>query len=337
MSITRVSSNMLAYDGGAFSLRNKIINGDMRIDQRNAGVITMNLSSQYPVDRFVAYKATVSGTMTAQKSAVAPAGFSSSLLFTVTASATSGASDQNAFWQVIEGLNMSDLAWGTASAMPITLSFKVRASVPGLYSVNFTNNATDRWYVATFTVNAANVFEDKIVVVPGDTSGTWLTDNGKGLQVTFDLGYGSSFKGTPGSWGNGSVRSATGSVSLLSNAGATMYFTGIQVEAGSSETPFERRPFSIELGLCQRYYEIGTGNLEGYCTATTGVRYGVSYKVTKRITPASITQSFTSQSGITGTAYAASSDQNNFFLGAVKNAAAGTFSFQCTWIAEAEL
>jgi hypothetical protein len=227
----------------------------MRIDQRNAGAsITLSTTTQYPVDRFASYKGTSGATVTAQQSSTAPTGFVNSIVYTVSTGSSPAAGDINGFWQQIEGTNVSDLAWGSASALPITVSFWVRASVTGTYSFSLNNSAVDRFYVATYTVNSANTWEYKTIAIAGDTSGTWLRTTGVGIQIVWDLGYGSNFNGTAGSWGSSTIRRTSGAVQLVANTGATLYITGVQLETGSVATPFERRPFGTELMLCQRYY-----------------------------------------------------------------------------------
>jgi hypothetical protein len=234
---------------------NRIINGDMRIDQRNAGasVTLSNGSDSFCVDRYKFYR-DVGGTFTAQQSTTAPSGFTNSLLITASTGASPSAAQLNFFQQIIEGFNASDLGWGTASAKTITVSFWVRSSVTGTYSVSFSNSALGRAYVATFSINSANTFEYKTVTIPGDTSGTWLTTNGEGLRVYWDLGSGSDYNLTAGSWGATWGTRTSGSVTWGSNTGATFFLTGVQLEVGSVATPFERRPFGAELALCQRYF-----------------------------------------------------------------------------------
>ena len=272
--------------------RNRIINGDMRIDQRNAGAsITLGATIQYPVDRFPTYKDTSSATVTAQRSTTAPAGFTNSIVVTVSTGATPAASDTNALWQPIEGFNVADLGWGTANAKAVTLSFWVRSSVTGTYSISFYNSASNRFYVATYTVNSANTFEQKTITVAGDTSGTWLTDNGLGVYIVWDLGYGTNFNGTAGSWGSSSIRRTSGSVQLIATTGATFYITGVQLEVGSVATPFERRDYGRELIMCQRYfYKINaidnyTRYAIGACDQSTSAGGIVSLPVEMRANP----------------------------------------------------
>jgi hypothetical protein len=266
--------------------RNRIINGDMRIDQRNAGAsVALSTTTQYPVDRFPAYKGTSSATVTAQRSTTAPAGFTNSIIFTASTGATPAAGDINGTWQIIEGFNVADLGWGTANAQSVTLSFWVRSSVTGTYAFSLNNSAVNRFYVATYTISAANTWEYKTVTIPGDTSGTWLTDNGVGIQVVWDLGYGSNFNGSAGAWGSSTIRRTSGSVQLIATTGATFYITGVQLEAGSVATPFERRPYGTELALCQRYYEFGGAYTQAATSAGGVVGSTIYYKVTKRASP----------------------------------------------------
>jgi hypothetical protein len=274
---------------GGFGFRNRIINGDMRIDQRNAGAsVTLSGSTQFTVDRFPAIKQTSAATVTAQRSTVAPAGFTNSLLFTVSTGAAPAAGDINAMWQVIEGFNAADFGWGTANAQSVAMSFWVRSSITGTYAFSLNNSASNRFYAATFTISSANTWEYKTVTIAGDTSGTWLTDNGAGVQVTWDLGYGSNFNGTAGAWGSSVVRRTSGSVQLFANTGATWQVTGVQLEKGSTATSFDYRPYAIEEALCQRYFQKFTGSqlvLYGYWDGTNSAVLSMPYPVTPRTSP----------------------------------------------------
>jgi hypothetical protein len=260
-------SNAVLYGVAAptnsMGFRNRIINGDMRIDQRNAGAsVGFNTSSNFGVDRFKTYNTVGSGS-TVQRSTTAPAGFSNSLLFTVGTGASPSASSECIFFQPIEGFNVSDLGFGTASASSVTVSFQVRSSVTGTYAFRLRNQAGNRSYVATYTVNAANTWETKSVTIAGDTSGTWATDNTIGILLTFDLGSGSDYNTTAGAWQAGSYTRTSGCVNFIATSGATFYITGVQLEAGSVASPFERRDYGRELMMCQRYYEAFYGTNSG--------------------------------------------------------------------------
>ena len=277
-----------AFNSNGLFFRNRIINGDMRIDQRNAGAsITLSTTTQYPVDRFASFKGTSGATVTAQQSSTAPTGFVNSIVYTVSTGSSPAAGDINGFWQQIEGTNVSDLAWGSASALPITVTFWVRASVTGTYSFSLNNSAVDRFYVATYTVNSANTWEYKTIAIAGDTSGTWLRTTGVGIQIVWDLGYGSNFNGTAGSWGSSTIRRTSGSVQLVANTGATLYITGVQLETGSVATPFERRPFGTELMLCQRYYQTvrACAQDNGAAASTKAYTIPVNFNVAMRAAP----------------------------------------------------
>jgi hypothetical protein len=254
-SLTVNSNNISAVNSLGF--RNRIINGDCRIDQRNAGASVTPATgtyNNYCVDRFP-FSTDGGGRVTAQQSSITPAGFPFSLGLTVqTADAAIAAGDQYWLEHRIEGNNFADLAFGSASAQTFTLSFWVRSSVTGTYSVAFRNSAGNRSYVAAYTVNAANTWEQKTITVAGDTTGTWVATNGIGIGILFDLGSGSTFNGTAGSWQTANLYRTSGSVNWISNAGATFYITGVQLEAGSVATPFERRDYGRELAMAQRYY-----------------------------------------------------------------------------------
>jgi len=235
--------------------RNRIINGDMLIDQRNAGAtVTVNTGNAfYSVDRYFGAGTNSAGVFTIQQSSTAPAGFNSSALITVTTSATPSGTDNYRFNQAVEGLNVADLNWGSANAQAVTLSFWVRSSLTGTFGGALQNSDKSRTYPFSYTISSANTWEQKTITVLGDTTGTWLTTNGIGVLVVWCLGAADRL-GTAGSWSSTRYDGATGQTNLISTNGATFYITGIQLEAGSVATPFEHRMYGQELALCQRYY-----------------------------------------------------------------------------------
>ena len=270
-----------------FGFKNRIINGGMVIDQRNAGAsVTITAGGVYPVDRFVASEDT-DGTMTAEQVQVAPAGFTDSLVFTTgTADTSLSAAQYCGAAQLVEGFNVADLGWGTANASTVTLSFWVRSSLTGTFSGALRNSAADRAYVFTYSISSANTWEYKTITVAGDTSGTWLTNNGIGLRLWFSFGAGSTYStSTTGSWVAGNFFNQTGSVALIGTASATFYITGVQLERGSTATSFDFRPYGTELMLCQRYFEKIPG-FEGSTVPSGQVgRLVYGFKATKRASP----------------------------------------------------
>jgi hypothetical protein len=242
-----------------FGFKNRIINGAMVIDQRNAGAsVTLNSGDEkFPVDRFSTYQSTGTGVCTAQQSSTAPTGFINSLKFTTTTANASLSASQR--WQVlqqIEGLNTADLGFGTASAKTVTLSFWVYSSLTGTFAGSLCNNAVDRSYVFNYTIASANTWEQKTITITGDTSGTWLTTNGTGIRVYFSLGAGTSYNTTAGTWSSGYFISTSGATSVIGTNGATWYVTGVQLEVGTQATSFDFRDYGRELYLCQRYCQV---------------------------------------------------------------------------------
>jgi hypothetical protein len=291
-----------AYDSGSsLGFRNRIINGDMRIDQRNAGASVTPTSATYTLDRWNSQVA-VSSTFSIARSSVVPAGFNRSLLVTSLAATSVGSTASNTVEQYVEGFNSADLGWGAAGAQSVTLSFWVRSSLTGTFGGCFQNSDNSRSYVFSYAISAANTWEYKTVTVAGDTSGTWGTENGIGIKLRFSLGNGSTRQGSAGSWSGSDVRTVTGETQVLATNGATWQVTGVQLEAGSVATPFERRDYGRELMMCQRYFEksyslgtaVGSNTAIGSITSsssqpsiTTGeVNTGsVFFKVSKRSIP----------------------------------------------------
>lgn len=272
-------------------MKNRIINGAMVIDQRNAGAsFTVTTNGQYTLDRWQAGSQS-SSAFSVQQSSTAPAGFKNSLLITSLAATTISSGSYFSIQQMVEGFNCSDLGWGTADAQPVTISFRVRSSLTGTFSGCVQNANVDRSYPFTYTISAANTWETKTITIAGDTSGTWATNNTAGLMLLFSLGMGSTRNGTVNSWQTGNYRGVTGSVDLVATSGATWYVTGVQLEKGSIATAFDYRPYGTELALCQRYfYKLvggGSGNLfpsigSGHCASATLALATVQLPVTMR-------------------------------------------------------
>jgi hypothetical protein len=263
-----------------FGFKNRIINGAMVIDQRNAGAsITQNGTyPQYSLDRWLIYGPTTSKFTVQQNagSVTPPAGFSKYLGVTSLSAYSIVASDIYEIRQGIEGFNTADLGWGTASAQTVTLSFWVRSSLTGTFGGALGNEAVTRGYPFTYIINSANTWEQKSITILGDTTGTWVgATNGCGINIYFGLGVGSTYSGTAGAWAGVGYYSATGATSVVGTNGATFYITGVQLEKGSTATSFDYRSITTELQLCQRYYEksyrienaVPTNSVNGYMYA----------------------------------------------------------------------
>jgi len=233
--------------------RNIIINGNFGIDQRNSGSAVTSTGPIHTVDRWVWSTQTGSGH-TIQQVTDAPADFNNSVKVTIGTGASPSTSQQNNFVQHIEGNNFSHLNFGSSDARAMTFSFYVKSSITGTFNVWFHNSGNARHYVSEYTISLADTWEKKIVTISsGDTTGTWNTDNSKGVSVGFSLGAGTDFDTTVNSWADGSKKSTSSATDLVATSGATWQITGVQLEVGEA-TPFEHEPFSVTLQKCQRYF-----------------------------------------------------------------------------------
>jgi len=280
VNIAQIGSNNTTF-------RNRIINGAMVIDQRNAGASVTRASSTsgYSLDRWNISNLT-GGTYTAQQSTDVPtnAGFSYSLKATVTVADTSITTTENAaFFQPIEGYNIADLRFGYSNASSVTLSFWVKSTVTGTFSCCLTNSDNSRANPQSFTINSSNTWEQKTITFAGDTSGTWLTTNGIGLFVYVWLAAGPTYQGSAG-WNGSSIYAITGQANAMSTIGNVFAITGVQLEAGSTASPFEYRSYGTELALCQRYFEL-VSQFVGKATSATQAEGTITFMVQKRAAP----------------------------------------------------
>jgi len=330
--------NYLNASGGSLSGRNRIINGAMMIDQRNAGAALTPTNGQYTLDRWIAYMA-ASAKFSVQQdtSANTVAGFTSSMKITSLSAYSVGSADEFNINQAIEGFNFGDLRWGTANAAPITVSFWVRSSLTGTHGGCVRNYDISRSYPFSYTIVAANTWEKKTITVSGDTSGTWVgLSNAGAVWLTFGLGTGSTLSNTAGAWVAGNYTNATGAVSLVGTNGATWYVTGVQIEKGSQATPFENRQYGNELALCQRYYETLGFNessgpvVFGHIYNGSNSLANVSFKVNKRAEPTMTAFNYTNLPSFGATSY-------NNYHGFYMYWAGVTGAINSGWKASAEL
>ena len=331
-SVTPNTSNVVG--------KNKIINGNMAIDQRNAGASVTPAEGAYTVDRWEAKQTTASKFSVQQSTSSPPVGFTNYVRCTSLSAFSVGSSDQFGLRQIIEGLNHYDLDWGTSDAKTITISFWVRSSLTGTFGCALYNYAGDRAYPFTYAISSANTWEKKTVTVAGDTSGTWPTTSAVGIVLFFSLGSGSGVSGTAGAWSGSFLASATGATSVVATSGATLDFTGVQLEVGSSATEFEHRPYGIELGLCQRYYQqpIDSG-LDFFAAQFSSGNYGVgvfnTWVVEMRTTP-TVVLTLGTLSGVSSVSVNYF-DKKRFHLNPVANVNGYGFFYVAKLTADAEL
>ena len=285
-----------SYDSGALSNRNILKNGGQTVDQRNSGsAITLTSSHQYATDRFICRLGT-SSSSTAQRVADAPDGLYNSVKITIGTGATPSAATATGYFAYkTEGLDTSHLNFGSSNAETITLSFYVKSSLTGSFGVTVANDALNRSFPSSYTINSANTWERKSITVTGDTSGTWATTNAAAFYLLWDLGCGSDVKGTANTWAGADYRGgATGTTNVCATSSATWYITGVQMEIGTEATPFEVRSYGDELARCQRYYYDlqQAGTTSGNEVGITGCNYNgnnffgqVTFPVTMRATP----------------------------------------------------
>jgi hypothetical protein len=268
-----------------FGFKNRIINGAMVIDQRNAGASVSGTSAVYTLDRWTVQNNSGAARFNVQQnvnSVTPPAGYKYYLGVTSTSAYTVAATDVIGIQQFIEGYNIADLAWGTASAATVTLSFWVRSSLTGTFGGSIIEaNAATAFYAFSYTISAANTWEQKTVTIAGPTIGTWNSTNGKGPQVLFDMGIGSTYQGTTGSWTTSNYYGPTGGTNVVATNAATWYVTGVQLEKGSTATSFDVRDYGTELGLCLRYYQ----SLPGIVVNTAASWYSLTYAAPMRASP----------------------------------------------------
>jgi len=338
MPITLDGTNGITQAGefnsdSSFGFKNRIINGAMVIDQRNAGASTTPSSSTYTLDRWYALFNQASKFSVQQNagSVAPPIGFTNYLGVTSTSAYTVGSTDYLGIVQRFEGYNTADLGWGTANAKTVTLSFWVRSSLTGTFGGALINNAGDRSYPFTYTISTANTWTQASVTIVGETTGTWATTNTTSMQLFFGLGVGSTYSGTAGSWASTLYWSATGATSVVGTNGATFYITGVQLEVGSTATSFDTRSYTTELQLCQRYYTFSPYGTTSYPSSGGYARGYSSFKVTMRTTPTiAFVDAGSGGSSISSSAYV---DGLSNTYGSLTAAAAGTYS----WTANAEL
>jgi hypothetical protein len=345
-----IANAKIAFDGGSFAFRNKIINGDMRIDQRNSGslVAGVNATQIFGPDRFFGFANNVGQSFTVrQLSADGPSNFNNYFRFNTTTGNAFTTTDQSSIQQRIEGFNAVDLRWGTAAAKTITVSFWVRTSIAGtyLFSVN-ARSPFARNYTTTYTVSVANTWEFKTITIPGDTTigSNWVGDNNTYMNMSWSMGTGPDWfasNGSNNSWVgvNLANTSLSAHVQIGANTGATFDLTGVQLEVGPTATPFEHRPIGTELALCQRYYEETQQFIRWQGTSYVGNWFASQggFLVRKRASPTITLVDAVGQSGYFPVPTLESANVDGYSARSFAAASAGPVSWRTRAIANAEL
>ena len=318
-SITASGSGVLTVPASAVQPMNdnRIINGDMRIDQRNNGA-SGTATNGYTIDRWgyiasqVSDKGKLAGATSRAARDQALTGFGGFISLLSQSAYTPLATDFFGFAQNIEADTVSDFAWGMPNAQPVTLSFWAGHSQAGTYSGSIANAAGTRSYPFTYVNNAA--WTKYSITIPGDTTGAWvMSGNAGGVLVRFDLGSGANFRGPAGAWASGNYVGVTGSVNIVATNGAGFNLTGVKLEVGSVATPFNRQSLAKSMIDCQRYYQTFGGFLYAY-TANNGYYGGATttayLPVMMRAAPTVVVNLGTTAGGWTGGLSASQNVQN---------------------------
>jgi len=319
MAVSTIDPNGLNI-GQIGGTRNKIINGGMVIDQRNAGASISNPGTSavaYTLDRWAVRNATDAAVDVIQSTDAPTAAFTNSIELDVTTADTSIAAGQVYTVQHrIEGFNVNDLGLGKAGSRSFTVSFWHKHTKTGTYCVGFTNSAGNRAYPAEYTQAVADTWEQATISVPVDTTGTWLSTNGVGLLVYFVVAAGSNFHGTADTWAAANTFSTASQVNALDSTSNFFRITGVQLEAGDTATPFEHRSYGQELALCQRYYNSTIPHYLTYYTSGSSI-VSVDFQTTMRANPTITIGSNNNGSIVTG---GASPSGHYFYLTSAANA-----------------
>ena len=295
--LTDTNSNVITSQSG----KNILINGDMRIDQRYSGsAVIAAADSQFVLDRWVGRTFSGSGEFSMQQVTDAPEGFQYSNKITVTTAATSGVGGYS-LEQRIEGQNLTMLGYGTSGAKNLTVSFWIKASVVGTYSVSIRTSTGGVSGISTckntFTISVANTWQKVTNTFPANTAYDTIYNSTTG--IFFDINFGAQTEkatNTLNSWEPGNFLYATGQTDVMQTLGATINITGVQLEVGEEATPFEHVPYDVNLQRCQRYCEVYDRN-SSLCTSLAWTSANTSgpflYKQKKRGIPTIIPSSLT--------------------------------------------
>lgn len=279
----------------ALGFTNAIINGDMRIVQRSSKmpISVPHNSFEFGVDRFYLGNTAGASSNVVMSYRHVPGPNSefpwAAQAYTVTTGAFAS-SGVCVFEQPIEGLNLAGFV-----GVPLVISFWVKSSVVGKYSVGLAANDSNPYsFITSVTVNAADTWEKKVVKIPQGVPASYVTafDNACRLRLRITFA-GNNQTPTADAWVAGNFFTVSGQAHMPTTAGNTFSWTGVQLAVGTEEKPFEHKPYGYELALCKRYYtKLGTGATSGavgmYCVVTGGLAGSVYVGAPMRTTPSMI-------------------------------------------------
>ena len=238
--------------------RNMLINGAMNVAQRSTSETGLGASAGYfTLDRWKMDFNATAGRLTMSQTADGPSGFANCLKLDCTTADTSiAAGEYIMLEQRLEGQDVQGICKGTADAKPVTVSFYVKANGSFTFGLELSDNDNTRQITKLFATTTSWVRHE--ITFPADTSGAFDDDNARSLLATFWLHAGSTYSGgtlNSSSWASRThANRAAGIGSFFSSTDNEFYITGVQMEIGSTATPFEHRSYGDELALCQRYF-----------------------------------------------------------------------------------
>jgi hypothetical protein len=307
---------------------NRIINGDMRIDQRGVST-TGGAAIGYAIDRWQ-FGASQIGKLTWGNNSffasAGPRGFPYFLGFVSTSAYASLATDYFRIAQIIEADMVSDFAWGAAGAQSVTLSFWATSGTTGTFSGSICNAAATRSYPFTFSLPTAATWTKIVLTIPGDTAGTWvMSGNAASLILAFDLGSGATYRGPANAWTATNYVGATGSVSIVATSGAYLFVTGVKLEIGSIATPFNRQSLAKSMADCLRYYQVVFGIAGGYNLGGSQIYNSLSYQFMRAVPSVTFVNiAYTNASGL-GLGY--SLNNSLYAVATITGTGAGTVTY----------
>jgi hypothetical protein len=265
MALSKVDPNFLNVSqvGGR---RNLIINGAMQVAQRGTSETGVTGNS-YGADRFVLGGSSNLAVYTVENVVDAPAntGLKNSIKYTCTTGDTPASTYYKETKHVIESGGCDVMEYGTSTAKTTTLSFWVKSNVTGTYSLYAYNNVASPtvMYSLNYTINSAGTWERKVVTIPPDTANPFSTSpNGSGIRLYWPILAGPGYSSGTSSQARGVGWETVTNANLMGGQTANIVsvndywqMTGVQLEVGDIDTPFEHRSYGEESSLCERYYQ----------------------------------------------------------------------------------